>query len=73
MARKETQVYTEEFRREAVKRTEKEGSTTASVTRDLGISPQQAYNWLSQFTHLSEKQFNTVVGADFERMAALAA
>lgn len=45
MARKKTQAYTEEFRREAVKRAEKEGNTTASVARDLGISAQQIYNW----------------------------
>ena len=34
MARKKTQAYTEEFRREAVKRAEKEGNTTASVANN---------------------------------------
>ncbi len=67
MARKKTQAYTEEFRREAVKRVEKEGNTTASVARDLGISAQQIYNWRRQFTRLSEKQFNTVAGVDYSK------
>jgi transposase len=34
MARKKTQAYTEEFRREAVNRAEKEGNTTASVANN---------------------------------------
>ena len=67
MARKKIQAYTEEFRREAVKRSEKEGTTTVSVARDLGISPQQIYNWRRQFTRLSEKQFNTVDGVDYSK------
>lgn len=67
MARKKTQAYTEEFRREAVSRAEREGNTTASVARDLGISAQQIYNWRRQFTRLSEKQFNTVSGVDYSK------
>jgi transposase len=67
MARKKTQAYTEEFRREAVNRTKKEGATTASVARDLGISAQQIYNWRRQFTRLSDKQFNTVAGVDYSK------
>lgn len=64
MARKKTQAYTEEFRREAVKRAEQEGSTSASVARELGIHPGQIYNWRRQFNRLSEKQFNTLDGVD---------
>jgi transposase len=67
MARKKTQAYTEEFRREAVKRAEKEGNTTASVARDLGISAQQIYNWRRQFTRLSDKQFNSVNGVNYSK------
>ena len=67
MARKKTQAYTEDFRREAVKRATKEGCTTASVARDLGISAQQIYNWRRQFNRLSDKQFNTVGGVDYSR------
>jgi transposase len=67
MTRKKTQAYTEEFRREAVKRAEKEGNTAASVARDLGIAPQQIYNWRRQFTRLSDKQFNSVLGVDYSK------
>lgn len=67
MARKKRQAYTEEFRREAVKRSEKEGNTTASVAKDLGVSPQQIYNWRRQFSRLSDKQFNSVEGVDYSK------
>lgn len=67
MARKKTQAYTEEFRREAVKRAEQEGSTSASVARELGIHPGQIYNWRRQFNRLSEKQFNTLDGVDYSK------
>ena len=66
MARKKTQAYTEEFRREAVKRSEQEGNTTASVARDLGISAQQIYNWRRQFNRLTDKQFSSVNGVQFK-------
>ncbi len=67
MARKKTQAYSEEFRREAIRRSEQEGNTTASVAKELGISPQQIYNWRRQFTRLSDKQFNTVDGVDYSK------
>ena len=67
MVRKKTQAYTEEFRRETVKRSEKEGMTTAQVARDLGISAQQIYNWRRQFNRLSDKQFNVVGGVDYSK------
>lgn len=67
MTRKKTQAYTEEFRREAVKRAEKEGVTTASVARDLGVSPQQIYNWRRQFNRLSDKQFNSLEGVNYSK------
>lgn len=41
MTRKKRQTYTEEFRREAVKRAEKPGNTNASVGKELGVSAQQ--------------------------------
>ena len=67
MGKKRTQAYTEEFRREAVKRAEKPGCTTASVARELGVSAQQIYNWRRQFNRLSEKQFNSLEGVDYSR------
>ena len=44
MTKKQTQAYTEEFRKEAVRRAEQKGNTAASVGRELGISAQQIYN-----------------------------
>ncbi|MEW8041052.1 MAG: transposase [Candidatus Thiodiazotropha endolucinida] len=67
MARKKTQAYTEEFRREAVKRAEKDGNTAASIARELGIHPGQIYNWRRQFNRLSDKQFNTMDGVDYSK------
>lgn len=64
MSRKKTQAYTEEFRREAVRRADQPGNTAASVARELGIHPGQIYNWRRQFTRLSDKQFNSVDGVD---------
>jgi transposase len=49
MTRKRRPAYTEEFRREAVKRAEKSGNTNASVASELGVSAQQMYNWRRQF------------------------
>ncbi len=67
MARKRNPAYTEEFRREAVKRSEQAGVTQSQVAKDLGISPQQIANWKRQFTRLSDKQFNSVDGVDYSK------
>ena len=67
MGRKRSQAYTEEFRREAVKRSEQQGVTQAEVAKELGISSQQIANWKRQFTRLSDKQFNTVDGVDYSK------
>ena len=67
MTRKRRPAYTEEFRREAVKRAEKEGNTTASVAKEIGVSAQQIYNWRRQFNRLSDKQFNSVNGVDYSK------
>ena len=67
MARKKTQAYTEEFRREAVKRASKPGVTQAQVAKEIGVSAQQIANWKRQFTRLSEKQFNSMDGVDYSK------
>lgn len=67
MTRTRRPAYTEEFRREAVKRAEKPGNTNASVAKELGVSAQQIYNWRRQFKRLSDKQFNTVNGVDLSK------
>jgi len=40
MSRKKAQAYTEEFRREAVKRSENPGVTQTKVAKELGVSAQ---------------------------------
>ncbi len=59
--------YTEEFRREAVRRSDDPSTTAAEVARELGIHPGQIYNWRRQYHRLSDKQFNTVDGVDYSR------
>lgn len=67
MARKKTLAYTEEFRREAIKRSDKPGVTQAQVAKELGITAQQISNWKRQFTRLSDKQFNSTGGVDYSK------
>lgn len=59
--------YTEDFRREAVRRSEDPNTSAADVARELGIHPGQIYNWRRQYNRLSDKQFNTVNGVDYSR------
>ena len=37
--------YTEDFRREAVRRSEDPNTSAAEVAKELGIHPGQIYNW----------------------------
>ncbi len=67
MARKKYQHYTEEFRKEAVKRADEPGVTQAQVAKELGVSAQQIANWKRQFNRLSDKQFNSVDGVDYSK------
>lgn len=67
MGRKRNHAYSEEFRREAVKRSEKPGVTQTQVAKELGVSAQQIANWKRQFTRLSDKQFNTMDGVDYSK------
>ena len=67
MAKHRKPAYTEEFRKEAVLRSQKNGQSTASVAKELGVSPQQIYNWRRQFSRLSDKQFNSINGVDYSK------
>ena len=67
MTRKKTQAYSEEFRKETIRRSQAKGNTTASVAKELGVSPKQIYNWKRQFSRLSEKQFNSINGVDYSK------
>ena len=59
--------YTEDFRREAVRRSELPDISAVEVARELGIHPGQIYNWRRQYNRLSEKQFNTMNGVDYSK------
>jgi transposase len=37
----------------------------ADVARELGIHSEQIYNWRRQYNRLSEKQVNSMKGADY--------
>ena len=63
--RKKKQAYTEAFRREAVRRADQPGHSNTSVAKELGISAQQIYNWRRQFNRLTDKQFSSVNGVQF--------
>jgi transposase len=41
--------YTEDFRREAVRRSDLPGASAVEVARELGIHPGQIYNWRRQY------------------------
>lgn len=57
--------YTEDFRREAVRRSDDPNTSAAEVVKQLGIHPGQIYNWRRQYKRLSDKQFNSVQGVDY--------
>ncbi len=59
--------YTEDFRREAVRRSEDPNTSAAEVAKELGIHPGQIYNWRRQYKRLSEKQFNSMNGVDYSK------
>ena len=66
-SKKKVHAYTEEFRREAVRRAEQKGNTNQSVAAELGISAQQIYNWRRQFKRCGGKQFSTIQGVKFDK------
>jgi transposase len=57
--------YTEDFRREAVRRSEGPSTSAVEVAKELGIHPGQIYNWRRQYKRLSDKQFNSLNGVDY--------
>ena len=59
--------YTEDFRREAVRRSEGPDTSAADIARELGIHPGQIYNWRRQYKRLTDKQFNSVDGVDYSK------
>ena len=68
--KKQSQPYTESFRREAIRRSEEEGVTAVQVANELGIHVNQIYNWRNQYKRLSDKQFNSMEGVDYSKEEA---
>jgi transposase len=65
MAKKRVKAYTEEFRRQAVSLADQPGKTAREVAEALGIHVNQIYNWRTQFSKLSKKQFQIHEGVDY--------
>ena len=59
--------YTEQFRREAVKRADDPHVSAAEVAKDLGIHPGQIYNWRRQYHKLAEKEIKSMNGVDYSK------
>ncbi|MBZ2190354.1 transposase [Alcanivorax sp. JB21] len=57
--------YTEDFRREAVRRADDPNTSAAEVAKELGIHPGQIYNWRRQYRRLSDKQFSSMYGVRY--------
>ena len=65
MAKKKVHRYTEEFRKQAVSLADQPGKTAREVADSLGIHVNQIYNWRTQFSKLSKKQFQIHEGVDY--------
>ena len=59
--------YSEDFRREVVRRAAEPGACAADIARELGLHPNQIYNWRQQYKRLSDKQFNSMNGVDYSK------
>lgn len=57
--------YSDAFRKQAVKLANSPNRTAADVARELGIHPNQIYNWRTQFNKLSKKQFTVTDGTNY--------
>ena len=57
--------YTEDFRREAVRRSDDPNTSAAEVAKEIGIHSGQIYNWRRQYKRLADKQFNSLNGVDY--------
>ncbi len=65
MSKHYTKSYPEEYRKEAVRLADQKDRTTASVAKELGLHPNQIYNWRRQFNLLTNKQFTVHDGIDY--------
>lgn len=75
MSRKTNAPYTDQFRREAVRRADQPGVTAAQVAKELGINVGSIYNWRSQFKKIEKlragetvkHQFKETGGVDYSK------
>ena len=63
--KKQRKVYSDAFRREAVRLADQPGREATEVARELGIHPGQIYNWRTQFNKLSKAQFTKTDGTNY--------
>ena len=67
MGKKKRKTYTEEFRKQAVSLADQPGKSAREVADSLGIHVNQIYNWRTQFSKLSKKQFQILNGVDYNK------
>ncbi|MBO6506870.1 MAG: transposase [Kordiimonadaceae bacterium] len=75
MSDKKQKTYTDQFRREAVRRADQPGITARQVADDLGIHVNLIYNWRSQFKKIEKlrsgetvrHQFHETGGVDYSK------
>lgn len=58
-------IYSESFRREAVRLADLPDRTATDVARELEIHVGQIYNWRSQFNKLAKHQFTVADGTNY--------
>jgi transposase len=67
MGKKKRNTYTEEFRKQAVSLADQPGKSAREVADSLGIHVNQIYNWRTQFSKLSKKQFQILNAVDYNK------
>lgn len=71
MSDKKQKTYTDQFRREAVRRADAAGMTATQVAKELGITANQIYNWRSQFKKIERLRAGEVVRHQFHETAGV--
>jgi transposase len=68
MAKRKAKAYPESFRKEAVRLASLPDRTAVEVAKELGLNVVQIYNWKTQFSKLSKKQFKIHEGVDYSKI-----
>ena len=68
MAKRKAKSYPESFRKEAVRLASLPDRTAVDVAKELGLNVVQIYNWKTQFSKLSKKQFKIHEGVDYSKI-----